>query len=95
MKEQLQSAVQAMGLYRDAIVEQTSEIFERVLRDSAFLDGANFTVFHPQNLRRMFDLYDRFFSCRFYVKEKSSSQPCRYLRWIISSASGTPVALSD
>jgi hypothetical protein len=56
-----------MGLSRDAVVERTSEIFERVLRDSAFLDGANFTVFHPQDLRRMFDLYDRFFfqqSCR-------------------------------
>jgi hypothetical protein len=67
MKDQLQSTVQALGLSRDAIVERTSEIFERVLRDSAFLDGANFTVFHPQDLRRMFDLYDRFFfqeSCR-------------------------------
>jgi hypothetical protein len=61
MSHPLQTALQNMGLCSEAIQERTSEIFERVLRDSAHLNGANFTVFHPQDLRRMFDLYDRFF----------------------------------
>lgn len=61
MNHQLQTALHEVNLSREAISERTSEIFERVLRDSAYLDGPNFTAFHPLDLRRMFDLYDRFF----------------------------------
>ncbi len=67
MNHQLQTALHEVNLSGEAISQRTSEIFERVLRDSAYLDGPNFTAFHPLDLRRMFDLYDRFFfneSCR-------------------------------
>jgi hypothetical protein len=61
MNHQLLTTLSTAGLSREAITERTSEIFERVLRESAYLDAANFKVFHPQDLRRMFELYDRTF----------------------------------
>jgi hypothetical protein len=40
---------------------QVAEIHADVVRDSKWLDAANFTRFHPADLQRLFDEYDRRF----------------------------------
>ncbi|HVX29936.1 MAG TPA: hypothetical protein VHA53_05610, partial [Nitrolancea sp.] len=40
---------------------QTAEIHALVVRESKWMDAANFTAFHPADLRRLFDEYDRRF----------------------------------
>ena len=67
MSTKLLQNVQQFSLDSNARSAATQEIYERVLKESAWLDTGNFSTFHPNDLQRMFDLYDqRFFhsACR-------------------------------
>jgi hypothetical protein len=69
---ELEQRVLRRTLNAAVIAAATREIYQRVLQESAHLDKGNFTRFHPQDLRRMFDLYDeRFFdgACRALLGE--------------------------
>jgi hypothetical protein len=57
----LQQFVQATELPSADIETRGREIHGSLLRDSPYLDGSNFTRLHVQELRRMFNLYDRTF----------------------------------
>ena len=68
----VQQMVLRTTLSAEVIGRTTREIYARVLEQSTHLDRGNFTRFHPQDLRRMFDLYDgRFFqgACRALLGE--------------------------
>lgn len=45
----------------DEIAAKQREIYETVLRESGFLDAGNFTTIHPDDIERLFDLYDELF----------------------------------
>jgi hypothetical protein len=45
----------------EEIAAKHREIYETVLRESEFLDAGNFTTIHPDDVERLFDLYDDLF----------------------------------
>jgi hypothetical protein len=61
MATSLLNKVQQTRLDSAEISAATRTIYECVLQESACLDGGNFEVFHPLDLRTMFDLYDQKF----------------------------------
>ena len=70
----MQQFIESKKYSTDRIAAETREIYEIVLRDSNYLDAGNFTCIHPQDLERLFDLYnERFFNgyCRKLPKNAS------------------------
>ncbi|MCO6458647.1 MAG: hypothetical protein J5I93_25350 [Pirellulaceae bacterium] len=61
MTTTLRQAALRAALPPEQIGRLTEQIYHRVLRESVHLDRGNFTVIHPHDLRRMFDLYDQAF----------------------------------
>jgi hypothetical protein len=45
----------------DEIAGKTREIYDTLLRESRYLDAGNFSWIHPDDVERMFDLYDGLF----------------------------------
>lgn len=58
MPRALQQILEHTAFDACPIRERTAAIYEQVLRESRHMDAANFACFHPQDLQRMFDLYD-------------------------------------
>jgi hypothetical protein len=57
----VQRLVETKGFSPDEVATKTGEIYDRALRESANLDAGNFTRIHPDDLERLFDLYDELF----------------------------------
>jgi len=75
MTTRLQSRI-AAGYSAEQIREKTSQIYNGVLRDSAYLDTANFTLIHRDDLAIMFHRYDQLFfeaTCREQLDEMGAS----------------------
>lgn len=51
----------ATGYSDQEISARTAQIHAGILRDSAYLDAANFTLVHPDDIGSLFERYDRLF----------------------------------
>lgn len=61
MTSALRSLVETSNLGASEVASRTRSIRQAVLRESSYLDGADFTAIHPSDLQRLFDAYDRWF----------------------------------
>ncbi len=61
MATDVQQAIQTKSFSPQEVSARTREIYDSILRDSASLDGGNFTRIHADDLRRLFDGYDTLF----------------------------------
>lgn len=61
MEPDVPTFIQTTTLSPDEIAGKSREIYDTLLRESRYLDAGNFTRIHPDDLERMFDLYDRLF----------------------------------
>lgn len=57
-RERLRELVETTRLPPERVATATRSIYDAVLKGSPYLDGANFTAFHPADLRRLFESYD-------------------------------------
>lgn len=76
MTEKLKQIADTIRLPPEEIGRRTERIYQRLLRESRFLDAGNFTVIHPRDLERMFDFYDEAFFqglCRDVIHERQQS----------------------
>ena len=71
------------------VAGRTREIYDTMLRESRYVDSANFTLIHPKDVERLFDLYDMAFfqgQCR----RELGQRPFRFrLSKRMTSAGGT------
>lgn len=56
MAADLKQILELEWLSPDEITARTREVYGAVLRQSRYLDGANFTAFHPADLERVFTM---------------------------------------
>ncbi len=61
MATDLLQLVQTKKFSPEEIAARTHEIYDTILRASEHLGGGNFTVLHPNDVERLFDLYDDLF----------------------------------
>ena len=61
MIKDVQQLVKTRQFPVECVDSKTGEIYDTVLRESAHLDGGNFTQLHPDDVERLFDLYDQLF----------------------------------
>ncbi len=61
MPSELLHLVKTLSLPATEVRDRTAEIHAAALRESAYLDAANFTCVHPDDLELLFDLYDQHF----------------------------------
>ena len=57
----MQQLVETKQFSPQEISARQRQIYETVLRESKYLDGGNFSRVHPDDIRRLFDLYDDLF----------------------------------
>ena len=57
----LKHLVETVRLFPEEIAARTRQIAAGLLAQSRHIDATNFTVFHPDDLERLFDDYDRLF----------------------------------
>lgn len=71
------------------VAGRTREIYQTMLRESGYIDSANFTLIHPRDVERLFDLYDAaFFEGR--CRQELGRRPLRFrLSKRMTSAGGT------
>jgi len=60
-RQRLLDVVEETRFSPERIAAETRTIYESLLTTSPYLDGPNFTQFHPADLRQLFDLYDSTF----------------------------------
>lgn len=92
----LQQLLEEERFSPEEIAGRTREIYVETLRGSRHLEGGNFTVLHPDDLERLFALYDRLFfegrcwqaldgrPLRFRVSPRMTNaggKTTRYSRW--------------
>lgn len=58
MPTELQRLVETGRLSSDEITANAQQIHGTLLGESAHLDRPNFSAIHPEDLERLFDLYD-------------------------------------
>jgi hypothetical protein len=61
MPQQLRDLVETTRLDANDIQTRLQEVYDHVLRVSPYLETGNFTRFHPNDLRLLYDRYDRSF----------------------------------
>jgi hypothetical protein len=61
METDVATLVQTAEFSPDDITARTREIYDTLLRESRYLDAGNFTCVHPDDVERMFHLYDGLF----------------------------------
>lgn len=61
MATEMLTLVATKRLSPEEIAAKHGQIYETVLGESVFLDGGNFTTIHPDDIERLFDLYDGLF----------------------------------
>lgn len=59
--DDLQSVVERFESSAEHVIKTKALIYRNLLRESTHLDGGNFTEIHPDDLRRLFEEYDRCF----------------------------------
>jgi hypothetical protein len=57
----MQQIVETRQLSAQQIKARQREIYTSMLRESEYLDGGNFSQIHPDDIERLFDLYDDLF----------------------------------
>jgi hypothetical protein len=90
MPTDLLKTVCSASLAPARVAELTREIHDGLLRDSAHIEGANFTRIHPQDLRSLFSRYDACFFAGL-IKETLDEQPIsfRFSKRMTSSGGAT------
>ncbi len=61
MATDMQQFIETRKFTPAEIAEKTREIYESVLSESDYLDAGNFNKIHPDDIERLFDLYDQSF----------------------------------
>ena len=61
MATEVQQCIETRRFSPEEIAAKTREIYHAMLRESEHLDRGNFTRIHPDDVQRLFDLYDRSF----------------------------------
>jgi len=92
MATELRTLIADAGYSDRQISERTSRIHAEVLRGSAYLDAANFTIVHGDDLASLFDSYDKLFferACRQRLDELSASIAFRVSRRMTRAAGRT------
>ncbi len=72
MVAEVQERVETVNMSPEDVSVKTSEIYETILRQSEYFDAGNFTVIHEDDLKNLFDLYDRLFfagDCRALLQD--------------------------
>ena len=92
MATELRTLIADTGYSDRQISERTSRIHAEVLRGSAYLDAANFTIVHGDDLALLFDSYDQLFfeqACRRRLEELGVSLSFRVSRRMTRSGRRT------
>jgi hypothetical protein len=87
--------LQTTSVAPSVIAERTAQIHASVLNQSKWLDGANFTRIHPDDLKNLFTQYDAlFFGGR--IKRALGSTPLRFgLSSRMTSAGGLTITTTN
>jgi len=61
MATDMQQLIETKHFSPNEIAGRTREIYESILHESEHIDRGNFAVIHPNDIERLFDLYDQLF----------------------------------
>ncbi|MGF1581859.1 MAG: hypothetical protein ACFCD0_21225 [Gemmataceae bacterium] len=61
MTDSLQEILETIELSADVIADHRNTIYDATLKDSRYMKEGNFKSFHPEDLHRMYTLYDELF----------------------------------